>query len=61
MQHEEKEQIRRAWGDKPCDHPSVDKEYYFGADTGDKVCTQCGRVVEYMGGSKKRSDNKDGK
>lgn len=61
MQHEEIEQIRRAWGNKPCDHPSVEKEYYLGADTGDKVCTQCGRIVEYMGGSKNHSDGKEAK
>lgn len=30
---------------KPCDHPKTEKEYYLGSDTGDKVCTTCGRVV----------------
>ena len=45
MQHEEAKAIRKAWGDKPCNHPKVEKEYYLGSDTGDKVCTTCGREV----------------
>jgi hypothetical protein len=36
--------LRKAWGDKPCDHPSFAKEYHLGTATGDKVCTQCGRA-----------------
>ena len=37
--------LRKAWkakGNPHCDHPSVDKEYDLGADTGDEVCTICG-------------------
>lgn len=34
--------LRRAWGGKPCSHPSLAKEYYLGTDTGDFVCVQCG-------------------
>lgn len=45
MQHEEARALRKVWGDKPCDHPKVEKEYYLGSDTGDKVCTTCGREV----------------
>ena len=40
--------LRKAWiekGDSPYDHPTVEKEYYLGAHTGDDVCTTCGRVV----------------
>jgi uncharacterized Zn ribbon protein len=29
-------------GDKPCVHPSFEKEYYLGADTMDFVCSSCG-------------------
>jgi len=30
------------WGDKPCDHPSVER---LGAHTGLEACTQCGRTI----------------
>ena len=36
------EYLRSIWGDKPCDHPTLDKEYYLGAQTGDYVCETCG-------------------
>lgn len=36
--------LREKWGDKPCDHPSLDKEYELGAATGDYVCTTCGKA-----------------
>jgi hypothetical protein len=42
MQMEKAKRLREQWGDKPCDNPRFDKEYYLGADTGDKVCTICG-------------------
>jgi hypothetical protein len=42
MQFDRAQELRKLWGDKPCNHPEVDKEYYLGAQTGDLVCTQCG-------------------
>jgi hypothetical protein len=42
IQSKEAAEKRKQWGDKPCDHPSFAKEYYLGAQTGDKVCVQCG-------------------
>lgn len=36
--------ISKEWGNKPCDHPRVEKEYHSGAGTGDYVCTQCGQT-----------------
>ncbi len=42
MQMETAKQIRHEWGDKLCDHPHFEKEYYLGSQTGDYVCTQCG-------------------
>jgi hypothetical protein len=32
-----------AWGNKPCDHPHLEKEYYVGAFLINYVCTQCGK------------------
>ena len=46
MQLKKAETLRRAWiekGNPSCEHPEVDKEYYLGTDTGDEVCTTCGR------------------
>lgn len=45
MQMQEAEWLRRSWGDKSCDHPDFDKEYYGGMTADDYVCTQCGREL----------------
>lgn len=29
-------------GSPPCEHPSIDKEYQFGASSGDYRCLTCG-------------------
>ena len=45
MQVDQAEQLRDAWarkGNPPCSHPSTDKEYFLGMDSGDRVCTTCG-------------------
>jgi hypothetical protein len=34
---------KEAWGDKPCSHPHLEKEYYVGAFLINYVCTQCGK------------------
>lgn len=39
--------LSKSWGDKPCEHPSLVKESNMGFSTGDYVCTQCGRNVDY--------------
>lgn len=44
MQMNEAMKLREAWGDKPCNHPDLDKEYELGTATGDYVCTQCGQA-----------------
>lgn len=47
------EQLRKEWGNAPCDHPSFSKETqgapisglgYVEVKTGDYICTQCGAV-----------------
>lgn len=45
MEMKKAQGLRTAWGNKPCDHPHYDRENYLGADTGDKVCTQCGQEL----------------
>jgi len=48
MQADAAQRLRERWGDKPCDHPDTEKEYYLGAQTGDRVCTKCGRSVGWL-------------
>lgn len=45
MQAKRAAQLRKAWGDKPCEHPSFDKLYYLGAQDFDMVCEQCGEEI----------------
>lgn len=44
MQMKEAERLQEEWGDKPCHHPHLTKEYFMGAHTGDYACTTCGRT-----------------
>lgn len=46
MQLSEAMKLQEAWGDKPCDHPSWEREYYLGSHTGDDACTQCGASLD---------------
>ena len=45
MQSKRAAELRKEWGNKKCDHPTFDKEYYLGAQTGDYICTQCGKCL----------------
>jgi hypothetical protein len=58
MQFEEAERLRKAWGNKPCDHPTTEKEYMLGMDSGDKVCTTCGKAVFDCNGKRIEPDKK---
>lgn len=44
MQAEQAKYLRNQWDDKPCNHPKLVKEYIRGAQTGDFICTTCGKV-----------------
>ena len=48
MQIDEAKKLQREWGDKPCGHPNVQKEYARGAQTGDFVCIQCGAIFDSL-------------
>ena len=48
MQAKRSAAIREEWGDKPCDHPTMAKEYAGGRRTGDYLCTQCGAKVTFQ-------------
>jgi len=36
---------RNARGKRRCNHPSIEREYYLGSNTGDYVCSTCGANV----------------
>lgn len=44
MQTTDAIKLREKWGDKPCNHKNLEKEYHAGSATGDYVCKQCGRA-----------------
>lgn len=44
MQFKDAQTLKKEWGDKPCSHPTITKEYVLGTSTGDYVCTTCGRA-----------------
>jgi len=35
--------LKDSWGDRSCDHPHLEKEYYTGAYLTNYVCIQCGK------------------
>jgi hypothetical protein len=43
MEYLEAIRVKAEWGDKPCDHPHLEKEYYTGAFLTNYICTQCGQ------------------
>ncbi|WP_165904615.1 hypothetical protein [Paraburkholderia hospita] len=56
MQTKEARELRDQWGDKPCNHPELTKEYDLSMATGDYVCTTCGKAAW---GSDWNRDTKD--
>lgn len=43
MEYYDALKVKESWGEKTCDHPHLEKEYYSGAFLTNWVCTQCGR------------------
>ena len=37
------QKVKESWGDKPCDHPHIEREYYSGAFLTNYICVQCGK------------------
>lgn len=37
--------IRSQWGDEPCDHPSIEREFYLDDLIRGKFCLMCGRSL----------------
>jgi hypothetical protein len=45
MDYNAAHKLKEAWGDKPCDHPHLEKEYYAGTYLTNYICTQCGAEI----------------
>lgn len=43
MEYYAAQKLKDSWGEKPCDHPHLEKEYYSGAFLINFVCTRCGK------------------
>jgi transposase-like protein len=55
-------QIQQQWeakGSPPCDHPTVRREYYLGAATGDYICSTCGESFSRQEWREMRDGTKD--
>lgn len=42
MEYFAAQKIKEEWGDKPCDHPRLEKVYYSGAFLINYACIRCG-------------------
>lgn len=47
MQRKKAIELQKAWGDKPCDHPTLAREYDLGERTGNYCCQQCGMAMTF--------------
>jgi len=43
MEYYTAQKVKDAWGNKPCDHPHIEREYYSGAFLTNYICVQCGK------------------
>lgn len=42
MEYLKAEELKKQWGNKPCNHPDFEKVFYAGAFLINYACTQCG-------------------
>jgi len=48
MEIKKSENSKNNGGGHVCNHPSLAKEFIFGAPTGDYVCAKCGRQLSWI-------------
>ncbi len=48
MEYYAAKKLRETWGDKPCEHLKIGKEYYADTHTLDYVCKQCGKEFNVL-------------
>lgn len=58
MQMDEASERRKEWGDKPCDHPQVVKEYFLGTNTGTSYVRNAGSRHHLVNISRRSNRNK---
>lgn len=47
MQKKRAVALQQEWGDRPCPHPELSREYDHGERTGNYACTQCGAIMSF--------------
>ncbi|MBO4234796.1 hypothetical protein FO675_10950 [Riemerella anatipestifer] len=56
MQLQKARELQQMWGNKPCDHKELEKEYFNSTATGDYACRVCGKA--FWNGEKTDEDQK---
>ncbi len=48
MKQKQAIKLRETWGDAPCEHPALAREYDAeGQRTSNYICTECGRTLTF--------------
>ena len=47
LQRKKSLELQKAWGDRPCEHPELSREYDSGERTGNYCCEQCGATLTF--------------
>jgi hypothetical protein len=48
MEYFKAKRLREEWGNKPCEHAKIEKEYYADTHTLDYACRQCGKEFNLL-------------
>jgi hypothetical protein len=62
MEYYVAQKVKETWGKKPCDHPTLEKEYYVGAFLVNWICVKCGKeftIAEKLGMDQERKLDHD--
>jgi len=59
MQHSNGLELRKQWGDRPCEHSSLAAEFFEQLPTGDYLCRRCGKVFESWNVPDRKSEDKN--
>lgn len=59
MEHHDGLELRRNWGDRPCNHQQLALEFFDETPTGDYLCVTCGKVFEAWEVEKTKRNEED--
>lgn len=59
MEMDDAARLRKAWGNRRCSHPNLEKEYHRGLSTGDYACTTCGKSAWGSDWAEKEAEQKE--